>query len=162
MLTKTSELAVKTLLFLALESEEEPQSPRQIAERIDCSASYLAKILRTLVGAGILRSIRGAHGGVFMNRKPSEISLLEVVEACQGILVGDYCQEGSGDESVTCSYHQAMNELHNVMVETLSKWSVQDLLTCPVSTLSKDGKGQICKMTFHCRTDLLDSEERDL
>ena len=147
-MTQTVELAIKTLVLLALEGRSDPQSPRQIADRFDCSVSYLAKVLRTLVGAGILRSVRGAHGGVLLIRGAGEISLLSVVEACQGILVGDFCQDQGGDESLNCSYHQAMNELHRLTVETLSKWTIEDLLSCPARVSASDGVGDPCRMSF--------------
>ena len=148
MLTQTSELAIRTLVFLTLEGERNPQSPRQIADRIDCSVSYLAKILRTLVGVGILYSVRGARGGVLLSREPAEISLLSIVEACQGMLVGDYCQAQDLYKNMTCSYHHAMNELHQVTVQTLSKWTIADLVICPVGLPTAVGDDHICKMEF--------------
>ena len=66
MLTQTSELAIKSILFLSLEEGEHPISPRQIAESLQCSPSYLAKTMGKLVRAGILRSTKGSHGGVVL------------------------------------------------------------------------------------------------
>jgi len=146
MLTQTTELAVKTLVLLALEGDDHPVSPSYLAERLDCSKSYLAKTLRTLVAAGILRSIRGARGGVVLEHSPQEISLLAVVEACQGMLVGDYCRE-AGDPRVVCSFHRAMKQLHTVVVETLKSWTLQDLLAHPAKPdLEADGLN--CRMRF--------------
>lgn len=148
MLTQTSELAIQTLLFLGLEGGNKPLSPRQISESIKCSPSYLAKTVRMLVRAGILRSVRGAHGGVLLARKPQDISLLEVVEACQGLLIGNYCQEIAQHRDPICSFHRAMKELHKATVGVLSKWSLEDLLVCPTSPYPQDHLMVGCKMAF--------------
>jgi len=48
---------------------------------------FLLQILRSLVSHGILESTRGVEGGYSLGRKPSDVSLLEVIEAIDGPLV---------------------------------------------------------------------------
>ena len=45
---------------------------------------YLAKIVQDLRRNGLIRSVRGAHGGYVLNRPPEEISLLDIWEALEG------------------------------------------------------------------------------
>jgi Rrf2 family protein len=45
---------------------------------------FLLQILRNLVNHGILGSTRGIDGGYTLERQPSELSLLEVIEAVEG------------------------------------------------------------------------------
>ncbi|MBN1516889.1 Rrf2 family transcriptional regulator [Candidatus Sumerlaeota bacterium] len=149
MLTQTSELAVKTLVFLGLEGNEIPLPPRQIADKLKCSASYLAKILGILVRSGILRSVRGARGGVLLSRDPKDVTLLDVVEACQGLLIGNYCSDVAGHEEPVCAFHTAMKEIHEVTITTLSKWTLADLLAAPVPYYVADENAPLsCKMAF--------------
>jgi Rrf2 family protein len=68
MLTQTSEMAIKALIYVGLAAGNQPISPRTIAAAIGSSPTYLVKILRLLVRSGILRSQRGAHGGVWLAR----------------------------------------------------------------------------------------------
>ena len=49
-------------------------------------AQFLRTLLNPLVGAGILRSVRGPNGGYRLARAPKDITLLEVVEAVDGPL----------------------------------------------------------------------------
>ena len=152
MLTQTSELAIRTLIFLALEGQGEPLSPRRIALSMECSPSYLAKTVGLLVRAGVLRSIRGSAGGVLLTRTPQEIRLLDVVEACQGLITAQYC-EGADGEAEVCSFHQAMLELHETTVGALARWTLMDLLACPANP---DGTEHGCRMVFsgcekHCK-----------
>jgi Rrf2 family protein len=152
-LTQTSELAIKTLIFLAVQGQEKPLSPRRIALSMDCSPSYLAKTVGHLVRTGVLRSVRGSAGGVLLARTPQEISLLDVVEACQGLITAQYC-EGAGETTNLCSFHRAMAELHEAVVGTLTDWTLEDLLHCPASPTAPDHE---CKMLFsgcedYCQT----------
>lgn len=147
MLTQTSELAIRSLIYIGLEGGDEPLSPKRFADYLECSPSYLAKTIGMLVRSGILRSVRGAQGGVLLARSPDEITLLDIVEACQGLLVGNYCQAISGHIDPVCAFHAAMREVHQKTTETLSGWTLADLLETPTSE-NLDGGPNACKMKF--------------
>jgi len=131
MLTKTTISAIRALLYLAQQEPESCLSPRKIAEAIGDSPTYLAKSLRLLVKAGILRAEKGVHGGVRLGRDPAQISLLAVVETCQGTIIGDYCQSTHLPFSALCSFHQAAEELHRAITGVLSRWTLAALLERP-------------------------------
>src|SRR5215467_12638655 len=106
MITKTSLLATRALLYLVKDNQGGAISPRNIALQLGESQSYMAKVLRSLVKAGILRSEHGSRGGVLLNRSQSEITLLSIVEACQGAIAESYCQDIE-DLETTCAFHHA-------------------------------------------------------
>jgi len=159
MLTRTTELAIQALLLIALDASGEPMTPKQLAERLDCSQTYLSKILGQLVKAGILTSVRGAKGGVHLGRKPPRITLLDIVEACQGVLLGSFCSPEEGQPQ-PCSFHHAMREVHDHMVATLSRWTLSDLLQRPARCGAKDPAHR-CRMFFEgCKEHLDDTTIR--
>ena len=90
MLTQTTITALQALLYLQLHDRGAPIAPGEVAQVLGASSAYLAKINTQLVKAGVLRAHRGTRGGVTFARSPGEIPLLEVVEACQGRILGDY------------------------------------------------------------------------
>ncbi len=139
MVTKTSLSAIRALMYLAHRGEDVFLSPRKIAEDLRESPTYMAKVTRHLVKAGILRAEKGAKGGVRLSRKPSAVSLLEVVEACQGTLVGAYCQPGC-DLDLVCGYHRAASELHAAISGVLSRWTLAQLLQNPAPAKRKSGE----------------------
>jgi Rrf2 family protein len=147
MLTGTTETAIRALLALGLEGSGEPLPPRRLAARLHCSPSYLAKILGTLAKAGLLRSVRGARGGVLLARPAAEITLLAAVEACQGMVVGDYCRSVDLPGVAVCAFHRAMAEVHRATVAALARWTLADLLADPVGDRPAAG-GPPCKMRF--------------
>jgi Rrf2 family protein len=130
MLTKTSVSAIRVLIHLGLDATGGPISPRLVAEQLGESPSYLAKVTQQLARAGILRAHRGVSGGVTLNLTPDEITLLAIVEACQGAILADFCEEGA-DLAKTCAFHQAAAELHDAIVRVLSKWTLAELLENP-------------------------------
>jgi Rrf2 family transcriptional regulator, nitric oxide-sensitive transcriptional repressor len=159
LLTQASELAVRVLVVVALEQRGEPLTPRSLAERMQCSVSYLSKVLGSLTRVGILTAVRGARGGVLLAREPSEISLLEVVEACDGFLVANYCRSLGPQPLQVCGFHVAMKEIHDTMTGLLTRWRLSDLLEVPVSVLP-DGTVGSCKMAFTgCERHLRESRE---
>lgn len=126
MLSKTALLATRALVILAKESSGQVMSPRKIASYLNESPAYLAKVLRLLVRAGILRAERGVAGGVFLSHPSHDITLLQIVEACQGIIHGDYCQQ-LDDSDAVCAFHQASVELERAVVGVLNRWTLADL-----------------------------------
>lgn len=143
MLGKTSVSAIRSLLLLAGQDVQEPWSPRRIADELGESPTYLAKVLRHLVKAGILESERGVKGGVTLMRQPAEITLLAIVEACHGTIVGDYCK--SSVAGTPCAFHRAAVELHLAITGVLERWTLADLLAGPFH--QEVGPGRKCLLT---------------
>jgi Rrf2 family protein len=144
MLTKTSMTALQSLMFVAQRPDEGPIAPGTIAARLGCSASYLAKIHTQLTKSGILESHRGVRGGITLARPAKTISLLDIVESCQGRILGLYCAEFPNLE-VVCGFHQAMAELQSAVVGVLRRWSLHDMASRP-APLHLLEHGVPCKM----------------
>jgi Rrf2 family protein len=144
MLNKTSISAIRALVYLSEQGAVTCLSPRRIAEALDDSPTYLAKSLRHLVKAGILRAEKGVRGGVRLARRPDEVTLLAVFEACQGAIIGDFCQSSRPDHT-HCNFHRAAMELHDVIKGVLSKWTLAHLIEVP-GAMGDLGGGETCLM----------------
>jgi Rrf2 family protein len=132
MLGKTSIAAIRSLMFLAAQDRGECWSPRRLADVLDESPTYLAKVVRHLVKQGILEAEKGVKGGVRLVRAPEEVTLLAIVEACHGTIVGDYCRSARPDTAY-CNFHRAALELHEAIRGVLGRWTLADLLRQPVA-----------------------------
>lgn len=80
-LTTRGQYSVRALLDLSLQPNLSPASVNAIAKRQNLPAPYLEKLLIQLRQAGIVRSIRGAHGGYCLAREPKQIALGEILAA---------------------------------------------------------------------------------
>lgn len=148
MLTQTSELAIRILVYLIVNKPDRPLAPHVFARAFDASPSYTAKITGMLVKTGILAAHRGVRGGVTLNRSVDDVSLLEIIEVCQGKFLADYCQEFP-DMGKVCAFHRVMKDVHGAIVKVLDNFSLADLAKQP---LPAEGVALPipCKMTGVC------------
>lgn len=150
MLTKTSITAIQVLVLMTQLERDVPVSPQDMARRLDASTTYLSKIHTQLVKAGILQSHRGTRGGVTLARDPRQIQLLEIVEACQGRFLGDYCAPHDDLKDV-CAFHHAMHELQAACTAALARWTLADLASRPEPAPALRDKVR-CRMVCAHRT----------
>ena len=80
MISKTEEYALRAAVHLAQRYEEGPCRAQDIAGGSHIPANYLSKILHRLAHAGIVTSERGRYGGFRLARRPSELTLADVME----------------------------------------------------------------------------------
>lgn len=79
------EYGARAMLELARRSpESEPVSAVQIASVQAIPEKYLVHILLQLKHAGLVQSVRGAHGGYRLAKLPEQISLRDIVTAIDG------------------------------------------------------------------------------
>lgn len=138
MFSKTSLSAIRALTFLARNPRGGVFTPRRIAESLGESPTYMAKVTRQLVKAGLLHGERGVKGGVVMRKPPDEITLLAIVEACQGPIVGSYCQSPC-DPAVACGFHEAACELQQELERVLTRWHIGQLARKPAGKPAGQG-----------------------
>lgn len=93
-LTAKSEYGVLASIDLACNYGGGPVSAREIAERRAIPPRFLEQLFVALRRAGIVTAVRGAKGGFVLSRDPSEISVLDVVEALEGPLQASVCESG--------------------------------------------------------------------
>ena len=70
-------------------------SASELAAETGLPAPTVQKLVSKLVGAGLLRSVRGAGGGLQLARPAAAISLADIVEAVEGPIALTACLEGS-------------------------------------------------------------------
>jgi Rrf2 family protein len=94
----------------------------QIPER------FLLKLLLPLVGAGILRSVRGPGGGYRLARPAAAISVLDVVQAVDGPLRGEVPEVGHGPAAaLDRRLRAACEEAARLTRERLARTSIAEL-----------------------------------
>ncbi len=82
LITRASEYAILSLILLS--SANKPMDSETLSKELSIPKSFLAKILQSLAKAGILKSYKGVNGGFVLLKKPSEISMLEVMTSVEG------------------------------------------------------------------------------
>ncbi|MEQ1575805.1 MAG: Rrf2 family transcriptional regulator [Vicinamibacterales bacterium] len=134
MLTKKSKYGLKAVLVLAEEAGRGPVLVSDLADRHRIPKKFLEAILLELKRHGLLQSKKGKGGGYFLSRKPSEITVGQVIRVLDGPLALIPCVsqtaymkcEECGDEK-TCGIRLAMKEVRDATAKILDNTTLAGL-----------------------------------
>src|SRR5947209_19514008 len=83
-LTCASSYALHAVAYMAAQKSDRPVASHKIAQERHIPERFLLKVLKPLVSARVLSSIKGPNGGYRLAKPASEITVLEVIEAADG------------------------------------------------------------------------------
>jgi Rrf2 family protein len=129
LVTRETDYAVRTVLYLA-KNRNRMASVTEVADAMQIPKSFLAKLLQRLVRSHILASSRGINGGFQLAQKPSEITLLSIMEAVQGPAVINVCAIDSKrcKLSSTCAVHPVWVEIRKEVEKRLKRETISKLI----------------------------------
>ena len=106
LVTREMDYAVRCILYLA-QDEDHISNVTEVSRKMHIPKTFLAKIFQRLAKAGLVESVRGMNGGFRLSKKPSAISLLDIMEAIQGSSCINVCAVDSRKckRSSTCAVH---------------------------------------------------------
>jgi len=87
-LTCASSYALHAVVYMAQQKNDRPVASHKIAQERGIHARFLLKVLKPLVSARVLTSVKGPNGGYKLARHATDISVLEIVEAVDGPIRG--------------------------------------------------------------------------
>lgn len=119
---------VRILLDLAMYEGNSPRLIRDISESQQISEKYISRLIIALRRANMVRSTRGAKGGYRFSRKPSELTLLDIVEVMEGPLaiVDGIHRSGTGnDQGAT---REIWERLNTEIRESMRRITLQDII----------------------------------
>ncbi len=125
---------LRALVFLASAVHKgEPVPIGVIAKRQKIPEDYLRQLLGQLRTAGLVRSVRGPHGGYLLARPPGTISMQEVLTILEGPYEAMRCSHlDDGTPPCTllagCKIRQQWRQAAEDMEDTLRQTSIADLL----------------------------------
>jgi Rrf2 family protein len=122
--------AIRALAYLAAQPPGRTVPRSEIRERQGIPAHFLSKILRSLVNAGLLTSVSGAHGGFRLGRAAGEISIREVYESVEGPLSLIECvdhREGFCCYAPVCSQIDIWSGAQQMLGTYLERFTLGDI-----------------------------------
>lgn len=129
-LSTRTRYGTRALLDIALHWGGEPVLMKDIARRQRISLPYLQHLISPLVEGGIIKSIRGVGGGVWLAKPPDKIKLNEVVNLLEGSIAPVDCinKPEVCNRAESCATRDIWCEL-NVAMETILEYtSLQSLV----------------------------------
>lgn len=129
-ISRRTDYGVRVILDLASLPHEARASTQDIAARQSVPSPFLAKIISQLSLAGLVRTHRGAGGGVALARPPSEISLLEVIEALEGPIRLNRCliQPTACPRNGLCPVHDVLARAQSELTSILERTTFESLV----------------------------------
>jgi Rrf2 family protein len=129
-LTRGADYALRVMIYMSGTTAAHRLSRSAIAAATHIPEAYLAKILQALVKVRLIRSRPGVHGGFELSRTPSDISMLEVIEAIDGpsALATCIADENSCEQSPWCGVRHTLAKAQEAMLLVLKASSVADLV----------------------------------
>lgn len=128
-ITRETDYAIRCVQYLSC-SKGETLMVDRIAKGMHIPKTFLAKILQKLVKGGVVKSFRGARGGFRLDRRPDEITLLDVIEAIEGPVAMNSCalDKRTCGLSDRCSVHPVWVEVRKEVETILRKKTFSDFM----------------------------------
>jgi Rrf2 family protein len=89
--SRGADYAIRAMLDVASKPVDTRAVTERIAERQEIPVAFLSKVVGQLTQSGLLRTYRGASGGVFLAKPADDINLRQILEAVQGPIVLNQC-----------------------------------------------------------------------
>lgn len=131
MISQTAEYALRAIVFLA-DQEGVPRTTAKISEGTQIPAGYLAKVMQQLSRANVVNAQRGLHGGFTLATKPTELTVLEVVNAVDPIQRFHECPMNIPHHGPDlCPLHRTLDDAGKQLEESFGSTTIDSLITVP-------------------------------
>jgi Rrf2 family protein len=117
------------MLDLALRYNQGTVSLRDVAERQGVSEKYLEHLVAALKAAGLVRGLRGRHGGYELARPPADIRLSDIHAAVEGSLAPVECVEDADvcSREEQCVAREVWTEVRDAVKAVLESTTLEHL-----------------------------------
>ena len=127
--SKKCEYGMQAVLFLAAKETGSVVSAEKISQVLKIPREFISKILQSLRDSGIICSTKGKSGGFCLAKPSSEIKLINIVEAIDGLEMFNSCVIGFPECSpdTPCPVHDSWGALRTQAFEMLSNETLDKL-----------------------------------
>jgi Rrf2 family transcriptional regulator, iron-sulfur cluster assembly transcription factor len=127
--SKKCELAIQAVLFLSIQQSDHYFNSGDISKELKVPKEFVSKVLQTLTFTGIVGSKKGKSGGFFLEKDPSHIRLVDIVQAIDGLDVFENCCLGfPGCSPVNpCPVHYKWGRLRDDAFKMLTDETLSEL-----------------------------------
>jgi len=129
LLSLGAQYVLTALIILGKKPLGEAVSAAELAKPLNSPSTYLSQMLAKLIAPGIVGSRRGIKGGVYLEKDPSEIRLIDVIKEIDGDSFFCMCFlgiEGCG-EIEPCPFHNEWGARRDQIKHWLENTTLKDL-----------------------------------
>lgn len=130
-LSSKERTALLAMAELARRYGDGPAALSEVAATQGLPLPYLERVTALLRRAGLVASMRGAHGGYYLTREPGRIRVSEVLTAVEGDLLPIGCLVKGGprcNREATCATRNVWEHVAAVLSQTLDSMTLADII----------------------------------
>lgn len=129
-LSKITDYGIVLLAHLAKDGEAQTHNAREVAAEVRLPLPVVSKVLKSLARHGLLDSQRGSKGGYSLARRPSEITVAEMIDALEGGVALTECSIAPlrCEHEGSCAVRDPWQVINRVVRESLSQVTLADLI----------------------------------
>ena len=136
--------ALRLMIYIAAFGADEGKiALREVADREGISLKYLEQLVRPLMSAGLLKSVRGKGGGYMLARSAEDVRAGDILRAAEGTTAPVACEGIEGDcaRSQLCSTVKFWSGLDNVIESYVDGVTLAELAAVPEIDFDVDLSG---------------------
>jgi len=137
LLPRKGVLAISVVIDVALNARSGPVNSRALAKNQRLGPRYLESELQALVREGILKAVRGPHGGYVLAREQRRITAADILRAAK---TADDEEQVSGSALILGVVGPALAKAENAFSDALSRITIEDLARSAAPKLRKATK----------------------
>lgn len=131
MFSTSCHYGLQAMLYITMHSSNDKNVELKIiAEKQDIPRHFLSKILQQLVKRNLLLSMKGPTGGFRLAKSPEDITLIEIIEAIDGLEVFNKCGIGfkQCNDKNPCPIHDDYKKVRAQIENLFNSKNLQNLI----------------------------------
>ena len=132
MLSKSSVYALRSIVLIAhTASIDSKIGIKDLAVELELPVHYLGKILQQLSKSNIIKSVKGPHGGFYLDEKSKKTKLITVIEVMEGIEYFKSCGLGLKEcsDDHPCVLHDDLKVFRDGLWKLFNTKTIEDLVS---------------------------------
>jgi Rrf2 family nitric oxide-sensitive transcriptional repressor len=135
-LTKYTDFALRTLIFLGVQAPDRRVTITQVAQHFDIPRNHLIKIVHHLGKNGYIDTVRGKRGGIRLGRPADQINLRDLVETTEETLKPVNCRQPACPILEDCRLKTLLFNAQEAFMRELQKHTLADVCQRPDNLIS--------------------------
>jgi FeS assembly SUF system regulator len=137
-LSNLADYAVITMVQAATHCGDGRVSAAELASETGLPVPTVQRLVSKLTAASLLRSVRGAHGGLQLGRPAAAITIADIVEAIEGPIALTACVDhGECDFEAGCTMKPHWPVINNALRGALAAITLDQLRSAPTPSIEK-------------------------
>lgn len=132
-ISRRLDYGLQLMIALAAETENRAQSTASLSKKLAIPLPFLHQIAHALMQTSYIKATPGPHGGLRLNQEAGKISVLNIVEALEGPISLNPCQDSPDqcESSENCAAQLVWNDLQAKIVDHMTSVSLEMLVQQP-------------------------------